>query len=294
MSKTPEPAIQVRFDPTNPGQFFACCGLLELADRLWGGANGWFDVSNNYFCIRSEQDGNFSAGMLLQELAHCKLANTMTGVQLHRREQLHKVSNKELVKTPTLKAERDDLDKLWRESPIHLHMPFNLRLDWFIDTRTGGKNLKTWAGRQSVMDIASGMMAPINSGHWSNTQPHDWLFESTTGSSLPFYFDSTLGELGSDRDIGFSLDPLNIKIQTRPFLEFFAFVGLQRFRPVKIENENRFHYFIWFDPLNPRIANAVACGLVKSFSTQLFEFPLLYRTKYLKSFLQAKIIGGIK
>ncbi len=24
--------------PTNPGQFFACCGLLELADRLWPGA----------------------------------------------------------------------------------------------------------------------------------------------------------------------------------------------------------------------------------------------------------------
>ncbi|TWW08183.1 hypothetical protein E3A20_26890, partial [Planctomyces bekefii] len=24
----------VNVDPTNPGQFFACCGLLELADRL--------------------------------------------------------------------------------------------------------------------------------------------------------------------------------------------------------------------------------------------------------------------
>src|ERR1700674_5186540 len=32
----------VNVDPTNPGQFFACCGLLELADRLWGGAEGWF------------------------------------------------------------------------------------------------------------------------------------------------------------------------------------------------------------------------------------------------------------
>ena len=26
--------IRIRVDATNPGQFFACCGLLELASRL--------------------------------------------------------------------------------------------------------------------------------------------------------------------------------------------------------------------------------------------------------------------
>ena len=30
-------SFSVNVDPTNPGQFFACCGLLELADRLWQG-----------------------------------------------------------------------------------------------------------------------------------------------------------------------------------------------------------------------------------------------------------------
>ena len=30
-------SIRIAVDPTNPGQFFACCGLLELADRLWSG-----------------------------------------------------------------------------------------------------------------------------------------------------------------------------------------------------------------------------------------------------------------
>ncbi len=39
----PKPTIRVNVDPTNPGQFFACCGLLELADRLWPGAEGWFE-----------------------------------------------------------------------------------------------------------------------------------------------------------------------------------------------------------------------------------------------------------
>src|SRR5207237_7441081 len=49
MSQQPEPAIRVHVDPTNPGQFFACCGLLELADRLWGGAEGWF--VGREFCV---------------------------------------------------------------------------------------------------------------------------------------------------------------------------------------------------------------------------------------------------
>ena len=37
-----KPSISVVVDPANPGQFFACCGLLELADRRWGKAEGWF------------------------------------------------------------------------------------------------------------------------------------------------------------------------------------------------------------------------------------------------------------
>jgi CRISPR-associated protein Csb3 len=38
----PEP-IPINVDSSNPGQFFACCGVLELADRLWPGAEGWFE-----------------------------------------------------------------------------------------------------------------------------------------------------------------------------------------------------------------------------------------------------------
>jgi CRISPR-associated protein Csb3 len=38
-----EPSLLIPVDPTNPGQFFACCGLLELTDRLRGPAEGWFD-----------------------------------------------------------------------------------------------------------------------------------------------------------------------------------------------------------------------------------------------------------
>lgn len=41
--KNPLPSISIPVDLSNPGQFFACCGLFELADRLWPGTEGWFE-----------------------------------------------------------------------------------------------------------------------------------------------------------------------------------------------------------------------------------------------------------
>ena len=47
----PQPSIRVKVDVTNPGQFFACCGLLELADRLWPGVEGWFDGGGSFVWV---------------------------------------------------------------------------------------------------------------------------------------------------------------------------------------------------------------------------------------------------
>ncbi len=41
----PTPGISINVDLTNPGQFFACCGLLELTHRLRPGVEGWFEDS---------------------------------------------------------------------------------------------------------------------------------------------------------------------------------------------------------------------------------------------------------
>ena len=43
---TRESSLCIHTDLTNPGHFFACCGLLELANRLWPGSTGWFEASN--------------------------------------------------------------------------------------------------------------------------------------------------------------------------------------------------------------------------------------------------------
>ncbi len=76
--------IVIPMDLGNPGQFFACCGLLELADRLWPGTEGRFDYGS--FIMAGPPECSLRA--LLDRLAESTVANTMTPVQSARLEAL--------------------------------------------------------------------------------------------------------------------------------------------------------------------------------------------------------------
>ncbi len=286
-------SICINTDPTNPGQFFACCGLLELADRLWGGAEGWFENGEGTFCIQPLHLEGLSDPAYLEfvnAIAHCTLTNTMTNSQLQRRELLSSMPKHKVDDDPALKSEKKILDSMWREAPVVLGAPFNLQIDWFIDNLAGGDIFKTWAGQQSVIDIVDDMRNCATTDGSEPISLENWLFRRLSSNCLPFNFDADLGGIGRDRDVGFSFDPLkniniDVNIQIRPLIELLAFVGLQRFRPMRIGSENRFRYWLWFDGLVPELAAPAACGLLELPNSSIFEFRLLYRTKYLKSFL---------
>ncbi|MDP1796631.1 MAG: hypothetical protein Q8K78_04085, partial [Planctomycetaceae bacterium] len=110
----PEPNIRVQVDVTNPGQFFACCGLLELADRLWPGAEGWFTEEASVFQITR-------AGSLLELLdaiTNLTLTNTMTAAEHARLEELARMKGAVRSDTPRLEDEKKSLEKRLREDPI--------------------------------------------------------------------------------------------------------------------------------------------------------------------------------
>jgi CRISPR-associated protein Csb3 len=278
-------SITVAVDPTNPGQFFACCGLLELADRLWPGAEGWFSEGGREF--------NIDLGTLPELLAavvNCHLTNTMTAAEHARFGEITAMKVAERKSTPGVEAEEKLLGALLREAPIVLSGPFAITLDWFADAYAGGSRFKTWAGRQSVLDISKAMKDALNAETWRTER---CLSFAVSKCGLPFNFDSDLGGQGGAIDIGFSFDPLagsaltRIESTARPALELLAFVGLQRFRPEEVKGENRFLYTAWDRPLPVGVAPAAACGAVSFAASTRYEFRLLYRTKYLKSFLPA-------
>lgn len=285
------PSISIDVNAANPGQFFACCGLFELANIKWPGAWAWFEDSR----FQIHCDGDLSA--LLNSFVECELTNIMTDDEQARYRALEDMTKKQRSDA-NAEDEYDKLCKKRREEPILLKDPFNLTIDWFRDNLAGGSRFKTWAGQQSALEIASKMKAALKGDDWKNER---CLSFAVHGCGLPFNFDSNLGAQGGARDIGFSFDALTGNASTRfeqpacPALELLAFIGLQRFRPLEYRDKfdlTKYRYVAWSRPLPINVAFAAACTALPVSRSKEFDFELLYRTKYLKSFLPAVPLTG--
>lgn len=283
-------AITIELDAANPGHFFACCGLLELAGRRWPDTEGWF--SGGDFCMAPHCEiADCSTKSLIDGLAQCEIRNTVSSAEVQRRNLLKALGAKKLTARESL--EKKELEKLWRESPLILGSPFDLRVDWFLDDLAGGSRFKTWAGQQSVIDIALAMQRAVAHSASSEQDLAGCLLWESDDRSVPFNFDSNLGPQSSSLDVGYSLDALRLSTRLRPVIELAAFVGLQRFRPNPVKDRaNEYSYRSWTEPQSASVASAIAYGIVGAPSVTEYRFSLLFRTKYLKSFLPATRIGA--
>ncbi len=251
----PEANIKVNVDITNPGQFFACCGLLELADRLWAGAEGWFE--EGVFCIAS--DGRLAT--LIQTLSEAPLV------------QLDPTSN--------------------TSSPVLIGDPFHLRLDWWHDVRSGGKELKVWAGTMESVRIARAMQRVLQRPEAQSRELLDFgtvAYDVTnpTKKVEPYYFDARRGPNAHSRDVGFSANALQLTTTATPAVELLCLIGLQRCRPAKTLQSRIFDYFTWSVPVTPILLSLAVTGMWNK-TQPGFRFENWYRTgqKKHKAFLPA-------
>lgn len=263
--KKPEPSFSIKVDHTNPGQFFACCGLLELAHRLWPGAEGWFEDS--VFQVAAAQCGDGLAGL----------------VACLRRMEIRSDDVAANDKTCPLRLSSDRL--------------LSLRLDWWRDEDGVGGSLKTWAGQQRVTVISRAMLHTTVS---EDTAGMGWFDlgavahdPDVPGKAVePFYFDAR--RYAHALDAGFSIDAIGAAAIAYPSVELLALIGLQRFRPRAAEQDKwTFEYFTWNQPLGIAAA-AVACGAVPIVGRRGFRFRLQFRDdqKRYKAFGFASQIGG--
>ena len=109
--------------------------LMELANRSWSGVEGWFD--RDVFCFRPD---DLSIGSALPDLL-CAIG----GAQLRQ----------------------FDLDDDF-SSAIEIPAPFDLRLDWWRDSRAGGDRLKVWAGSMRSARIARAMQGVLRRAEFQN------------------------------------------------------------------------------------------------------------------------------
>jgi CRISPR-associated protein Csb3 len=267
--------ITIPVDLTNPGQFFACCGLLELASRLDENALAWFESSS--YCIST------CADHLLDNLFSCTV-EVDTSYQ-------------------SAAADDDDEDDIvdngdphrGRVFPMRLGPPFDLLLNWWTDDEAQGQKLKLWTAGQRVTDLLLGhhkskkkkskgksdetikAYTPSTREHFADVvrlYPGDWLRRSVPiDAPAAFSFDSRLSR-NNALDMGhFPRSTLAFS----PAIDVLCLVAFQRFRPETVEVWNRNRYCTWVKPLPVLVAPMAVLGMLPSFVGQYFEFPVKAR-----------------
>jgi CRISPR-associated endonuclease/helicase Cas3 len=246
----PKPTINVTLDPTNPGQFFACCGLLELANRLWDGVEGWFAKDNRSF--------NISGSGTLEDLIR---AVTTAKLTLH------------------------DTDDIY-SGRFEIGSPFRpLLLDWWHENggRSDAKDLKIWAGTMESYGIAVAMQKAMRGEQFQSPElfnvgmvvpdPND-----AKKKKEPYYYDARRGPNAHSRDVGFSPNDLSLTTTAFPAVEFLCLVGLQRCQPAKTEETRIYDFFTWTEPLPPALLPAVVSGLLPHVGAHGYRFENWFRT----------------
>jgi CRISPR-associated protein Csb3 len=273
-----QPNITIPVDLTNPGQFFACCGLLELADRLWPGAEGWFE--RGHFCI-------ITSGR----------SKGLSDVLRETKEILFDVGDDSNAED----EDDDDKDDKQSVEPILLRwqdeMPA-IQLDWWTE-----KSIKPWAGSMKERVILRAMLDAIDPqcgqpfGDLRRVQYQSPKLQKNgkqkkPAKKEPFYFDPRRGNKSHPLDSGFSPDTHKMECECCPALEALGFIGLQRARPAPTGTANRSRYTVWAKPgLTANLVGAVTCGIVPWPSLGNYVFDNYFRTdqRKHKTFSQAAL-----
>lgn len=286
-----EPNIRIPVDLTNPGQFFACCGLLELADRLWRGAEGWFGA-NEFLLSTGEENGSVST--LCEEVISCAFSPLLSVEELELLNQLNrkraelKKASKSLPKTD--EARRKSLNSKRIGYGFRLGSPFELRIDWWLIEGCDADHLKTWAGQQAVAGITEAMKGTLVVAADGEIFDVERVIVREDGGKpvAPLSFDA--GRVGTAQDTGYSPDKVGQAIACCVWTEFLTLIALQRFGLTPDENHS-FTYHIWREPLEVSVAAVAARGAFPNMVAAEGTFRLAARdsgNRY-KAFQQATL-----
>ncbi len=283
------PSLTVKVDATNPGQFFACCGLLELAHRLWPRAEGWFELQSgeSKFVIRSGDHSRHDGYELLTALRACPIKG-LSDEERREREVLE-TQRRELKKRGqalSIQGEerRKALGESARAGALNIGAPFSLRLNWW--QTDDDAVVKTWAGKQEIQPITrAAQLALLSVTALDDMLDYACVWYATPESGkktkkpkpvMPFYFDAR--QFAHRLDAGFSLDALStVEVLAYPAVELLTLIGLQRFPPAPAKQKWHFDYWAWSHPTSAPVAAAVVCGRAPIDAPHHYRFRLLFR-----------------
>ena len=239
------------FDPLNPAQYFACCGLLELASAGTPDVLAAFD---------HDPQQPRKARFVLYGLTPETVKTTLESLKKAKATAIGK-SNGEAP----IKIEIADLPKFV--------------LDWWLaPDRSRKSRFKLWAGNQKTLMMVEDMLG----AKWEELDG-DFL-----GFCLPMSgrFGIDPRSSWNTLDFGSSPNTQNINPFTYPMTEMLAAVGLQGFHP-RITKEG-FSYQLWTQPLPLIPARAAASLAISEFPGSSFVFQVEKRSGSYRCFTFAR------
>jgi len=241
-----KPNITVNVDVTNPGQFFACCGLLELADRLWPGAEGWFE-DNRFYLGRIDEQA-ISVSELLGEVLSCSV---------------------ESLPGPDKKT-----------TPIHLGGRIGIQLNWWLRPNGTTNLFKIWPANATSQQMFCKWRDPLKAKMGTLTSNAEGMLTSSARIQGSYGFDSDLG--WDELSVGFSFNEHTSlrKLPTRPAVELLGAIGLQRFFPMFKEKEQMVEYATWCVRLSAPVARIAALGGLPVVSMHRLRTRFVYRGSF--------------
>jgi CRISPR-associated protein Csx14 len=261
-----EPNIKVPVDLTNPGQFFACCGLLELADCLRPEADsvGGFELHRfDRATFRIWSNTQFTSQVIVAALLGC-----------HRKAIDPWQSIRGSDGKPTKDAEKT--------KPILIDAPVNLRLSWWLDELSGTQSeFKTWSANTTSLGLFESTADEVHPTDVTDKT----LLTHTVGMTGRFGFDprSSWDTLNT----GYSPNDQGEEVDSYPATELLAAIGLQTFPPLAVNDH--YHYTPWEHPLPALAARTASSGAINLSNTRPYRFAVLSRGKF-KNFSRAELV----
>lgn len=226
----PEPTVRLNADVANPGQFFACCGLLELADRVCGHAEGWF--SNEQFHVACAVDVKTLLGILIMDPP----------------TQVTRVANTVDVKPLIAPLQFSFNGGATNGITLDAWMTIKVQKNSAIAAANPPWNF--WSGQQTSFRIWRDLRAALAVQlHNIASDGFQNLFTHRIPLSGRFGFDPDAA--WNALDLGFSPNDQGMEVESSPAIELLSAIGIQRFRVTIEENNQSFLYATWGEPLVP-------------------------------------------
>ena len=244
------PELRIPFDPCNPGQFYACCGLIELFEL-----SGAQTLSKFVVNWKRPREATF----VLASDAALELGAIANAVREARYKPLQRPEAED--KTP----ETDSI------APAQVAIfGREIVLDWWLGWfRQKASQLKCWAGQVTTQKLICVLPALLAGENLS--------FDEGVPTTTRFGIDPRSAWVALN--LGYSPNEQGQESRTYPVVEMLGAFGLQGFRPAGSRAEG-FTYHLWLTPLPRVVARSVCARSWPGCESAAYRFSLGVRGSY--------------